>query len=275
VLKYRVLSAAILIGLLVAAVTQLNDQAVGWVFAGVALLGAWEWAALAGLGTPLARLLYVACVAILLYLIHSQIGVQPAVATSYLWGALDWWALATFWLMNTDFAARKNLATLALKAGVGLLLLIPTWVALIVLNGHTPDGRWLFFVLGLVAVADTTAYFSGRQLGRHKLAPAISPGKTWEGAIGACIAIGLYALAGSILLDVPERQRLPFVLLCLVTFMLSVIGDLFESLMKRQRGVKDSGQLLPGHGGVLDRIDSLSAAAPVFALGAHWLELAA
>ncbi len=274
-LKYRVLSAALLIALLVAAVTQLDDTTLALAFAVVALLGAWEWAALAGLGTPLARLLYVACVAALLYLIHGQIGTQPTVATSYLWGALDWWVLAVFWLMKSDFAARKNLATLALKAGIGLLLLLPTWVALVTLNGYAPDGRWLFFLFGLVAVADTAAYFSGRRFGRHKLAPAISPGKTWEGALGACIAIGIYAFAGSLLLEIPERQRLGFVLLSMASFVLSVIGDLFESLMKRQRGVKDSGRLLPGHGGVLDRIDSLTAAAPMFALGAHWLELAA
>jgi phosphatidate cytidylyltransferase len=127
---------------------------------------------------------------------------------------------------------------------------------------------YVLFLFLLIWVADIGAYFAGRRWGRRKLALAISPGKTWEGAVGAGAAALAFALAGAAALGLGSRWP-GFVAICMVTVGFSIAGDLFESMMKRQRGLKDSGSLLPGHGGVLDRVDSLTAAAPVFLLGLH------
>ncbi|MES9871768.1 MAG: phosphatidate cytidylyltransferase, partial [Candidatus Sedimenticola sp. 6PFRAG7] len=153
------------------------------------------------------------------------------------------------------------------KSLLGVFVLVPAWAALVMIHGYGEKGPMLLlFSLTLTWVADSGAYFAGRRWGRVKLAPAISPGKTREGVYGA--------LAGSVLWGLllawyaPELGPLPIlVIFCLLVCVISVIGDLFESLLKRQAGIKDSGNLLPGHGGVLDRIDSMTAVAPVFAFG--------
>jgi phosphatidate cytidylyltransferase len=156
----------------------------------------------------------------------------------------------------------------------GVLALAPCWAALVLLHNSDPSGPGIvLFLLVLVSAADTGAYFAGHRFGRRKLAPNVSPGKTVEGVWGGLGAAALAALLGALVLRIQGLQLLPFLLLCLITVLASVLGDLFESMMKRQHGVKDSGQLLPGHGGLLDRIDSLTAAAPVFGLGMIWLLL--
>jgi phosphatidate cytidylyltransferase len=142
---------------------------------------------------------------------------------------------------------------------------VPAAVAIGRLAGHEPDGRRLLFLLVLlIAAADIGAYFGGRRFGRHKLAPRVSPGKTWEGLAAGLLAALLVAAAMARLLDFPA---LPWLAVCLVVVLLSVVGDLLESMFKRRAGLKDSSALLPGHGGVLDRIDSLTAAGPAFLLG--------
>jgi phosphatidate cytidylyltransferase len=131
----------------------------------------------------------------------------------------------------------------------------------------------VLYVLVLVWVADSGAFFAGRQFGRNKLAPRVSPGKTWEGVIGALVACSLFAFGYAQFIDLQGSALTGFILVCLVTVLFSIAGDLLVSLMKRQQGVKDTGTLIPGHGGILDRIDSLLAAAPVFLLGIRWVEL--
>lgn len=150
---------------------------------------------------------------------------------------------------------------------MGPIVLTPLWTALVALHGNGEDGpSSVLFLMILIWVADSGAYFAGRQWGRNKLAPVISPGKTWEGVYGAVFG----ALICGLLLawyrsDIEGFHWL--VPVCVITVLMSVVGDLFESVMKRKMDMKDSGTLLPGHGGVLDRIDSLTAAAPVFVLG--------
>jgi phosphatidate cytidylyltransferase len=143
-------------------------------------------------------------------------------------------------------------------------------VSLVVI--HRYNAGILLFVLAVIVVADTAAFFTGRRWGKTKLAPALSPGKTREGLFGALAATGLLGTLGAWLLRIDLVMWPYFVALVWITTLLSVTGDLFESLLKREAGVKDSGTLLPGHGGVLDRIDSLTAGAPAFALGFQWLE---
>ncbi len=149
---------------------------------------------------------------------------------------------------------------------MGLLTLLPTWLALVYLRA-LPNGEWkIVFLLGLVAAADIGAYFSGSTFGRRKLAPSVSPGKSWEGFWGGLALSMLLALA--VWWFCWRTLPLPaWLLVVACTVLASVLGDLLESMIKRQRGVKDSGTLLPGHGGIMDRLDSISAAAPIFALG--------
>jgi len=155
----------------------------------------------------------------------------------------------------------------------GPFVLLPAWLALVRLHaqGPTLDGpQLLTFLLLLVVAADVGAYFAGRAFGKHKLAPRVSPGKTWEGVAGGLAGASLLALAGALWFELPLPR---FVLLCVLVVMISVVGDLAESLFKRHAGVKDSGSILPGHGGILDRIDSLTAAGPCFVLGMDYLGL--
>jgi phosphatidate cytidylyltransferase len=165
-----------------------------------------------------------------------------------------------------EIAPRPGLKVGELAAGV--LVLAAPWGALIELHESDPHGRALvLFFLMLVWTADSLAYFVGRRWGRTKLAPRVSPGKTREGVYGALAGALLWGLLLGWVSSLGPSGTLAAVLLCGVTVLISVVGDLYESLLKRRRGVKDSSHLLPGHGGMLDRVDSLTAAAPVFVLG--------
>jgi phosphatidate cytidylyltransferase len=156
------------------------------------------------------------------------------------------------------------------RAAVGVVLLLPTWAALLYLHAHSAS--MLIGVMAVVWIADTAAYFAGRRFGRHKLAPAISPGKTWEGVGGALAALVLYAGALSLLADMP---LLSLILVVSGLLYVSILGDLFESWIKRVSGKKDSGDVLPGHGGVLDRIDALTSTLPIATGMLMWLERSA
>jgi phosphatidate cytidylyltransferase len=151
---------------------------------------------------------------------------------------------------------------------LGFLLLVPAWLGLTSL--HAASAWWLMYLFGLVWGADTGAYFAGRAFGKHKLAPHVSPGKTLEGFLGGLALTMAMAVAVAICRDLNSLRLAAFLGLSLLTVLASVLGDLFESMVKRHAGIKDSGTIFPGHGGALDRIDSLTAAAPVFALG-WWL----
>ena len=188
--------------------------------------------------------------------------------------AAGWWIGVLFRLIgySPGDAPTRDLSIPGLLAG--LITLVPPWMALAWLHGHSGEGPVLtLFMLVLIWVADSGAYFAGRRWGRVKLAPHISPGKTREGVYGALAGATVCGLAMSMMQEFGVLHILLFTTLCIVTTVFSVVGDLFESLVKRRRGVKDSGTVLPGHGGILDRIDSLTAAAPIFALGVSALGL--
>lgn len=226
----------------------------------ILLLAAWEWADMAGLG-KLHGFLYASLLAVA--------STAVAVAAPHL--ALPYYPALAFWLLAPVLLARGvAIRPAALHMLLGAIVLIPTHLAIVALRGESPD--LLLVVVGIVVIADSGAYFSGRRFGKHKLAPSISPGKTWEGAIGAALAITVYGVAIHFLTpDTCGLRCLPQVLAAFwALFGLSVLGDLFESALKRQAGIKDSGNLLPGHGGVLDRIDSLTAVLPAAALFWMW-----
>jgi len=273
-LSTRILTALVVIPLVLAALFLLPPLAWGLLTLAAAVVAGAEWANLVGY-QKYAWLLFVAGV----LLIGLNLLFSPA--SNFARGWPDGIVLAVcapatlFWLLVAPFWLRghwKPTSRLGV-AIVGWLVIIAAWVAVVELQARSP---WLALALmAIVWIADSTAYFSGRAFGKHKLAPWISPGKTWEGVFGALIAVAVYALA-----LVPFARSVGYtgeisalvvagwVALALVLVALSVIGDLFESVLKRYAGVKDSGTLFPGHGGALDRFDALLAAMPAAALAA-------
>jgi phosphatidate cytidylyltransferase len=239
----------------------------------VVALAAWEWGRLGQFASPYAQYAFtVAAPALLAMLLLLWLG-----------GGWSAWHLAVlvlaglWWLLVFLGLAWYRPGLGAAPAGhlllrvAGLLTLVPAGLALVWL--HTASATLVFYLILLVAAADTGAYFVGRRFGRSKLAPEISPGKTREGLLGALFAVIFVGLLGAWLFGLAAMDALVFGLLSIVVALVSVAGDLQESVLKREAGVKDSGTLLPGHGGILDRIDSLTAAAPVFLLGLLWTAL--
>jgi phosphatidate cytidylyltransferase len=262
-LRKRVATAAVLIALLLAVLFWLPAIATTMLLTLIVLMGAWEWSAFLRLSDPLPRAAYVALVGVLLPLAWLATR-TPAALEVLLAAALLWWLVALGWIILAPRRVRPWSAAIA-----GLLSLVPAWLALTRLRLQAAHGaEWVLFALALVWMADIGAYFCGRRFGRRHLAPSVSPGKTWEGAIGGMAASGMVAVAGAAWFHLPAGS---FVALCLAAVAFSIVGDLTESLLKRFAGMKDSGTLFPGHGGVMDRIDSVTGAVPVLLLGLTFL----
>jgi phosphatidate cytidylyltransferase len=258
-LRKRVLTAVVLAALLLVVLLALPQWATVAVLTGMALVGAWEWSAFLRLAAPGWRLAYVLLVGVLLWVAWRVSG-TPSGLELVLGGAVLWWLVALAWIVLAPHRVAPWSAGLA-----GVLALVPSWLALVRLRLAQPSGaQWVLFALVLVWVADIGAFFVGRSFGRRRLAPEVSPGKTWEGVLGALAVSAVVAIAGSQWFQVPPERFLP---LCLAAVAFSIVGDLTESLLKRFAGMKDSGRIFPGHGGVMDRIDSLTGAAPVLLLG--------
>lgn len=255
-LKQRIITALILAAAVLLVIFLAPHTLVMWVLAALMLAAAWEWSAFPGFSSLPSRCAYVAFIAGGLALVWFSSTVRT---DTVLYAAALWWCLALLWIVTLPARANRALTALA-----GLFVLVPAWVALVLLHEYEP--LWILFLLLLVVAADVGAYFAGRKFGRRKLAPQVSPGKTWEGVLGGFVGVGIMAWIGLYWFDVAS---VPFLALCIAVFVASVVGDLTESLFKRHAGLKDSGTLLPGHGGVLDRIDSVTAAAPLFVIGAR------
>ena len=262
-LKQRLITALVVGALVVWGVVSLPEPAFALALAGVLLAAAWEWAGLLRLQAG-ARLVYCALVAAAIAGLW-WLWPAPPLTALVLWLAGGFWVLVFFWLRR--YSRYPTSSPRAVLAAAGLVVLVAPWAALLALRGAGQGVGHVLLLFALVWLADSGAYFAGRRWGRRKLAPSISPGKTREGAFGALVAGLAVALVGAGWLQLGPAHWPGFLLLCLVTVVFSIVGDLFESMVKRQSGVKDSGSLLPGHGGVLDRIDSLTAAAPLFLLG--------
>jgi phosphatidate cytidylyltransferase len=264
-LKRRTITALALMPVVIAAVLWLPTPFFALFLGGVLLLGTLEWCTLAGLSGPVQRFAYAAAILSLMALLWIWPQWQPWV---FGLGSL-WWAVQAVLLLGVREVPRVEGVQRQLLA-VGFLVLVGPWAALVYLHRIPGTGPALvLFLLVLMWTADSMAYFVGRAWGggRAKLAPALSPGKTRVGVYGAMVG----ALICGLVFAWTRSSGLPEILLilavCGISVLISVVGDLYESLLKRRRGLKDSSQLLPGHGGMLDRIDSLTAAAPVFALG--------
>lgn len=267
-LKLRVITAVVLLVLFLLALFVL--PASGWTMLVVVVVAlcASEWSRLSGLTGSKAKIFWVLTLALMLglvwfdarHLLEQQALLHLQVYTA---SALLWLVIVPAWLMMGWKVVNPYLMALA-----GWAVLIPTGLAMLDLRLADPSPWVLIFVMGLVAAADISAYFAGRKYGKHKLAPGISPGKTWEGVVGAIAGVSVYVLLVWGFSPYSSRlEMLPLLLLASWWWVaLAVIGDLFESAIKRQAGVKDSGTLLPGHGGLLDRIDALTSTLPLAAL---------
>jgi phosphatidate cytidylyltransferase len=269
-LQQRTLTALIIIPVPVAAVLLLPTAYFALCLGLILLLAAWEWATLSGLASVAGRLAYTALLAMSLMALWHLL---PHRWFLYLTEAsVVFWCAVTLLLLRVRAIERKSGQDPAI-ALAGLAVLIGPWAAIVQLHGYPSDGPYLVLLLfALIWTADILAYFAGRRWGRAKLAPRLSPGKTRAGAYGAFAGAALYGLVSGWVMALPILHLVLMVALCVLVVSASIIGDLFESFVKRRRDLKDSGHLLPGHGGLLDRIDSLTAAAPLFTLGFLWLE---
>lgn len=259
-LKQRVITALIAVAVLLLVLFVLPQAVAQIVVALLILAGAWEWSGFLGVGSTAVRAGYVALIGMLMGLVTW---LAPQINGLLFQVALVWWACALVWTLFYPTPIPAAVRWLA-----GVLVLLPLYKALVVLYLASP--AVLLGALLIVWAADTGAFVAGKVFGRVKLAPQISPGKTWEGVIGGLLTVGVLAAAGGWLFDVRIGVLVPF---CLAIACASVIGDLTVSMFKRTSGLKDSGAIFPGHGGVLDRVDSVAAAAPLFALGIGWTGL--
>lgn len=273
--RVRVIAALAMAPVAIAAILMLPTSWLAALAALVFLIGLWEWFKLAEIDDTLSRtVLLTANLLLMVLLVWASAG-SPDLVPLRLVALLGviWWFFALLWLRFYNFASDHQTYARAFKLAAGTLAVVPAWCALGLIHASQPNGhRWLFVALIIVWAADSGAYFAGRHFGgrlfgSRKLAPRISPNKTIEGAVGGLVA-GLAVAALGTFLAGGSAAQLPAVLVVAVaTVLFSIVGDLFESLLKRHVGAKDSGDLIPGHGGVLDRIDGVLAALPVFALG--------
>ncbi len=262
-LGQRILTAFMLVVVLALVIVVLPPGLAVLALGVLILLGAWEWSQLAGLTRTPAKLAYVAACAAAMALLWRLAAEPGGFERVMLVTMLGWIPLFCWVALAPGFRA-GGLAAIA-----GLWALAPTWLALARLYEQAGIGRQLVvFVLLLAWAADIGAYFAGRRFGRIRLAPVVSPNKTWEGVLGGLIAGFIVALVARAWFKLPAPA---FLSLCIAAVLVSVVGDLLESMFKRQQGLKDSGSLLPGHGGMLDRIDSLTSSVPLLALGLGWM----
>ncbi len=274
-LKYRLITALILIPLVIGALFLLPPAGFAIVTLVVCILSAWEWGQLAGFASRSQRIwLAVLCGFLLILMLLSLPAYQHSAHLSQvsgpLWLSMGWWITALLLVLTYPRSAEFWRNSRFLRIIFGILTIIPFFWGMIALRqygyeyNHNIGAWWLLYIMLLVWGADSGAYMFGKLFGKHKLAPKVSPGKTWEGLIGGLLTSALisWLFGRYVLLDIiPEK-----LLICsVVAALASVLGDLTESMFKREAGIKDSGHLIPGHGGVLDRIDSLTAAVPVFA----------
>ncbi|MCH8846501.1 MAG: phosphatidate cytidylyltransferase [Proteobacteria bacterium] len=272
-LKQRVITAMIFAGLIISAVIFLPTMLLALVLAIITCVAAWEWAACAGFGANSHKILYVSVILLCLVACLKFLDNQWTILIIYC--GLVWWCIAMFLVMRYQTNKNINLSSSLLKAMIGGVILVPSWLSLILIHSgksgaalaNTSGAGLVLFLFFLIWLADSAAYFSGKKFGSKRLASNVSPGKSWEGVFGALSMSFLVGVSYVFYSEMQFTYAILFLVLVLLTVSFSILGDLVESMFKRMAGIKDSGHILPGHGGVLDRIDSLTSAAPVFFAG--------
>lgn len=257
-LKQRLITAIILIPIFVILVLMLPPLAFSILTALFVLIGAWEWSAFMGIKKFPHSLIYPA----LMIFVMGLSLYFPVTLIMYV--AFAWWLLSILLMVIYPKASNFWGKGILIRALMGVLVLIPCWLAVNFIRNSNGGPYALLFLFILIWGADSAAYFVGKKWGKHKLSPKLSPGKSWEGFAGALIMGIVIAMLVLIIFKPPYAIWIGVIFLALITVIFSVVGDLFESMLKRKAQLKDSGHILPGHGGVLDRIDSLTAAAPTF-----------
>jgi phosphatidate cytidylyltransferase len=260
-LKQRVITALILAPLVMWGILSLPEMWFAVLFGVVVVAGWWEWSAFVT-SKIATRLFYLIAAGTLLPLFYFM--ANPVVWSAIPWFGIVWLLVASLLVIRYPAISSLWRESVPLKALIGLLVLLPMWVSVIEIQRHV-GAEFVLLLMLMIWGADTGAYFAGHRWGRNKLAPAVSPGKSWEGVIGGSVSAVAVALLSTIWLE-PPVGIFQFGVIALIISLVSVMGDLIESLFKRISGIKDSGSILPGHGGILDRIDSLTTAAPTFYL---------
>lgn len=282
-LLQRIITASILAVLIALAVFKLSLELFSLVLGLIVILGAWEWGKLVGIDSLFKRGLLLLALILPMMAIQFWPQILELIAQAVDWtdvrnysGILEWFVIppVLFWILvmllirNAPAGVLKLEMKTIYKALIGWFVLLSAWMFLSRLRVFYGSEMTMYLLL-LIWTADVSAYFVGKKFGKTKLSPDISPGKTVEGMYGALIASVLCAVILSLIYGFTFIIASDFVLLSALTVLISIYGDLFFSVVKRQRGVKDSGSLLPGHGGILDRVDSLTAAAPFFYAGVY------
>ncbi len=270
-LKQRIITAALLIPFVIWSILYASNQGFTYGLAVILFVATLEWNNFVGYKNKVNGWLFsVVVTSCFLYLEYAS-KIQLIQYVIYL--SLVWWLLSLPLLFTFPFKSSHLLQQKSAKVIVGFVILLSTFLALDLLRNSISYGaNYVIYFLVLIWIADSAAYFAGRAFGKHKLIPNVSPGKSWEGVVGAVIATIITAFIAIDLLNITLDQSFVFILITLVTVMYSIIGDLSESMFKRMAKVKDSGNILPGHGGVLDRIDSLTSGLPVFLAGLWLME---
>lgn len=271
-LKQRVIAGVILAPLGIAAILWLPNQAFLWLAGAVFTAGAWEWARLSGWDATGPRAAYTVLVA-------ATLAALGWLGSNQLWGASVGagaiaWLVAALWLSRFTAGQSANSTNTLVKALLGWIMLAACFSAVAQLRSVPDDGAmWVLVALATVWITDTAAYFTGRAIGKRKLAPRISPNKTWAGAMGALVGSLLFLFVATTYLLKENIELWELGVLAALTATVAMVGDLFVSLLKRHRDIKDSGNLIPGHGGILDRFDGVLAAVPAFVLAKSLLTL--
>ncbi len=266
-LKQRIITALLLLPIVILAILYLPTPAFSLLWLAGLNLAAWEWSALAKLNSLVSRVIYILVLDVVLVVLWFNLNTN-AVTDMVILASAGFWVVVVVSLLFDLTHRMSGLSPAAYRTigmVVGVFIIVPTWLALVLLHQSQPSSVLLVFCL--VWAADTGAYFAGRSFGKRKLAPSISPGKSWEGVIGGLLLSLVFVYGWSLMAEISKAEQASFIIIAMITVMVSIYGDLLESVFKRVSGIKDSGQLLPGHGGIMDRLDSITAAGPVFVAG--------
>lgn len=259
----RILTAIPLAALVIWGILTQSSDVIFYALITIIIIAAWEWARLSGMHNVVYRIVYAVFIGALVYISQEYISKYPELLKSVFIASVIFWLVATYHMFSKGPRVDAHGISF-LKVLLGVVVLVPPVLALMQIREQS--SLWLFYCLSIIWIADIGAYFSGKRFGKNKLAPQLSPGKTKEGLYGAVVATAVYSFLASLILELNVAQTLLLLMIAALATYISVAGDLFFSLLKREQNLKDTGNILPGHGGILDRIDSVTSSAPLFAL---------